>query len=75
MNQVLIEQVTHQLEMLPDDALTRVLDFIAILKRRELQGTPGSHLLKFAGTLRAEDAKQMLHAIEQDCRRVDVHEW
>jgi len=38
-----------------------------------LKGTPGIHLLKFAGTLRAEDAEEMMRAIECDCRRVDVN--
>lgn len=75
MNQVLVERVTHQLEMLPDDAIDRVLGFITTLKSRAVKGTPGTQLMKFAGTLHPEDAAQMLEAIEQDCRRVDLNEW
>ena len=75
MNQVLIERVTHQLEMLPDDVIDRVLEFITTLKSRAVKGTPGIKLMKFAGTIRAEDAEQMMQAIEQDCRRVDINEW
>lgn len=75
MNQVLIERVTHQLEMLPDDFIDRVLEFITTLKSRVVKGTPGIKLMKFAGIISAEDAEQMMHAIEQDCRRVDIDEW
>ncbi len=52
MNQVLKERVTHQLEMLPDDAIERVLKFITSLGNRKLQGIPGSKLMKFAGTIK-----------------------
>ncbi len=69
MNQVLKEKVTHQLETLPDDLLQRVSEFIETLKRPGLIGTPGHKLLKFAGTISAEDADTMLHVIEQDCRK------
>lgn len=75
MNQILIERVTHQLEILPDDLIDRVLTFIAALKNRPVKGTPGIKLMKFAGILRTEDAEQMMRAIEQDCRRVDLNEW
>ncbi len=64
MNQVFIERVTHQLEMLPDDVIDRVLEFIATLKSRKVKGTPGIKLMKYAGTLGAEDAEQMMQAIE-----------
>jgi len=75
MNQVLIEKVTHQLETLPDDLLQRVSEFIETLEGPKLRGTPGRKLLKFAGTITPEDADTMLQVIEQDCRKVDIHEW
>ena len=75
MNQVLIERVTHQLELLPDDVIQRVLTFINTLKHHRIKGIPGIQLMKFAGTLRAEDGEQMLHTIEHDCRRIDLDEW
>ena len=75
MNQVLIERVTHQLEMLPDDAIEHVLDFIASLENQVVLGIPGSKLMKFAGTISPGDAESMLKAVEQDCRRVDIDEW
>lgn len=76
MNQVLKERLTHQLEMLPDGAIERVLKFITSLENRGNHGIPGSKLMKFAGAISPEDAElMMLQAVEQDCRRVDVDEW
>jgi hypothetical protein len=75
MNQVLREKVTHQLEMLPDDAIESVLQFITSLEHQKIQGIPGSKLMKFAGIINTEDAELMLQAVEQDCRRVDIDEW
>ena len=75
MNQILIERVTHQLEMLPDDSIEHVLEFITTLKHPSAKGTPGKKLMKFAGTFRPKDAELMMQAIEQDCRRVDIDEW
>lgn len=43
-------------------------------KHQSEKGTPGIDLLQFAGTLRAEDAEEMMQAIERDCRKVDVNE-
>lgn len=37
-----------------------------------MKGTPGIRLLQFAGTLCAEDAEEMIRAIEDDCRKIDV---
>ena len=75
MNQVLRERVTHELEMLSDDAIESVLKFIISLENRKIQGTPGSKLMKFAGTVSPEDAELMLQAVEQDCRKFNLAEW
>ncbi len=40
-----------------------------------MTGTPEIKPMKFAGSIRAEVAEQMIHTIEQDCRRVDIQEW
>ena len=75
MNQVLITQVTDHLETLPDEQLKSVLEFIDSLKQTKGHGVPGHTLMKFAGSIDADDAEQMLQAIEQDCRKVDINEW
>ncbi len=43
--------------------------------RPPLKGTPGKDLLRFAGTIPAEDVDEMMRAIEEMCERVDPDEW
>lgn len=75
MNQLFIAEVTDQLATLPDAFLPRVLEFVQALRGQMLQGVAGTKLVKFAGTLRVEDADRMLQVIEEDCRKIDRHEW
>ena len=75
MTQVLINEVTMQLKCLPDAMQQQVLTFIQSLQQRPLRGTPARKLLKFAGMFSMDEAHQMLQAIEQDCRQVDLNEW
>lgn len=35
------------------------------------KGTPGKDLLRFAGTISAEDADEMMRAIEEGCERIE----
>jgi hypothetical protein len=42
---------------------------------RRPEGTPGIALANLAGSISAEDAKQMMDAIEEACGRVDPGEW
>jgi len=75
MDHALIEKVTHQLEILPDEVITRVLSVMTTFTQRPGRGTPGKHLMRFAGTLRADEAEQMLQTIERDCREVEQDGW
>jgi hypothetical protein len=36
---------------------------------------PERHFLDLAGTLDSQSAQEMLQAIEEDCERIDPHEW
>ena len=38
-------------------------------------GVPGRHLLRFAGTIRADDLRIMKQSIEDGCERIDIDEW
>ncbi|MFB3920840.1 MAG: hypothetical protein ACE145_03915 [Terriglobia bacterium] len=53
----------------------KVLTFARSLAERELKGTPGKDLLRFAGAFPEEDLKEMARIIEEDCERVDPSEW
>lgn len=39
------------------------------------EGTPGKELLRFAGILDEDAAREMEHTIEEGCERVDVNAW
>jgi hypothetical protein len=38
-------------------------------------GVSGSSLLRFAGTISLDDARQMSAAIEEGCEQIDPKEW
>lgn len=40
-----------------------------------ISGTPGYKLLRFAGSIPAEDLQIMAEAIQEDCNRIDIEEW
>lgn len=39
------------------------------------QGVPGRDLLRFAGTIDVESAREIEEAIEDGCARIDPEEW
>jgi hypothetical protein len=63
---------------LPADDQARVVDFARTLAnspKPKPVGVPGKDLLRFAGTITAEDARQMIEAIEEGCEQVDASKW
>ena len=74
MNQVLVKKVTTELEQLSDDVFSDIFTFVISLQNH-LHGVPGKNLLKFSGSISADDAEHMLQAVEQDCRGINHNEW
>ncbi len=75
MNISIIDEVVEQLKIMPQHLQWQVLEFIRVLVKADLRGTPGQQLLRFAGSISLDDLKLMGEAIERDCERVDVDEW
>jgi len=75
MNISIIDEVVQQLRIMPQHLQWQVLEFVRVLVKSEVQGTPGKQLLRFAGSILPDDLHLMREAIEQDCERVDVDEW
>jgi len=71
----IIDEVVEQLKVMPQPLQRQVLEFVRALVKAEVQGTPGQQLLRFAGSIPADDLQVMREAIEQDCERIDVNEW
>ena len=70
-----IDEVVEKLKVMPQHLQWRVLEFAQTLLKTEIRGTPGTQLLRFAGSIPADDLQLMRAAIEQDCGQVDIHEW
>ena len=75
MGDSLEKDLLNEIEELTQDEQAQVLDFARSLRARDARGTPGRELLKFAGTISAEDAALMRRAIEEDCERIDHDSW
>ena len=66
------ENLVNQIDRLPYDLQLRVLDFIASLSPK---GVKGESLLKFKGTISANDLRQISKAIDEGCEKADINEW
>ena len=62
----LVEQIIQAVNRLTPDVQQKVLDFTSALMPR---GVPGKELLRFAGTIPADDLERMTRAIEAECER------
>jgi len=71
----IIDEVVEKLMVMPQHLQWQVLEFVRALVKAEVRGTPGSQLLRFAGSIPPDDLKLMREAIEQDCERVDLDDW
>ena len=66
------DNLISHLDKLPYDLQLRVLDFAKALIPR---GVEGRSLLRFEGTIPADDLQLMSKAIEEGCAKVDISEW
>ena len=64
-------RLLKEVEQLPLPLQQKVVDYAHALVQPRRRGTPGKDLLKFAGILSPEDAKEMMDAIEEGCERID----
>ncbi len=74
MSDAVKEQILIQLAGLSEDQQQRVLDFARSLAASP-DGVAGRTVLRFAGTIEAEDLQTMSRAIEEGCEKIDPDEW
>ena len=72
---VITQQLVEQVDRLPPEFQRKVLDFAQALALALPKGVPGRSLVRFAGTIDADDLKAMSQAIKADCEQVDADEW
>lgn len=75
MDNNIIPEVIDHIKYLPRNVQKQVLDYVRELKKIHETGTQGERLLRFAGSISAEDLKIISDAIEKECERVDPNEW
>ena len=81
MSQSIEAEIIEQVKALSSEQQQRLLEFARLLASSPpttappLPGTPGSALLRFAGTIPSEELQQMTATIEEQCERVDPVEW
>ena len=69
------EQILNDRDRLSPELQRRAADLVHGLVSPLPKGTSGRELLRFAGTLDDESAREMNEAIEQGCERVDLDAW
>jgi hypothetical protein len=63
MNPSIIDRVVEQLKVMPQQQQWQVLQFTETLLKAEVPGTPGKQLLRFAGSIPADELQLMNEAI------------
>ena len=66
------DNLITQIDKLPHDLQVRVLDIIKALTPK---GVEGKSLLRFEGSISADDLQLMSKAIEEGFEKVDINEW
>jgi len=75
LNATVKKEILNQVGLLDYEQQRRVLEFAHALAITGPKGVPGKQLLSFAGTIPADDLKEMEKAIEDSCETVDLNEW
>ena len=71
-------ELLSYLGQLGSDDQARVVDFARNLSTgpsARRVGVAGKDLMRFAGTISAEDGQQMIDAIEEGCEQIDASKW
>jgi hypothetical protein len=69
------DQILQDLDRLSPEQQQRAADLVHGLITPLPKGASIEDLLKLAGTLDDQSAREMMQAIEEECERVDLDEW
>lgn len=68
-------ELSERFAQLEPDQQRAVVEYARALAETPRRGVPGSALLRFAGTMPADVAREMAQAIEEGCEQVDPDAW
>ena len=74
-NSLIEKQILDRLQSLKESQQLQVLNFATSLAKNDAVGIPGKNLLRFSGSVSAEDLKLMSQAIDEECGKIDLDEW
>jgi hypothetical protein len=60
---------------LPPEQQRHVLEFVRALVAEQVRGVSGQSLLRFAGTIDANDLTMMAQVIEDGCEHIHGEDW
>ena len=69
------QQILERVRLLTAEQQQQVLHYLQMLSSQPLQGTSGSVLKRFIGTISPDDLALMEAAIEADLERIDPDAW
>jgi hypothetical protein len=69
------KEIVDRIRELPAAQQQLVLEIVRSLASQRPKGVPAKDLLVFAGVISAEDAREMVNAIEEGCEKVDANAW
>ncbi len=69
------QEILEQIKELGPEEQRQILDFVRALNISKPKGVPGKALLRFAGSIAAEDLQYMAKAIDDGCEKVNPNEW
>lgn len=75
MDTSLEKDILDELDRLDPSQQLQVLHFVRALILTRPVGVPGKDLLRFAGTIDAQDLAIMTQVIEEGCEKVNPDEW
>ena len=75
MDQQVEQELRRQLDQLSVDKQRRVVEFARRLASEKETVTDGGGLLRFAGSIPADDLAAMAKVIEEGCEQTNPDEW
>ncbi len=72
-----LSQIVSQAKRLPPRQRLTLIEELTRSVRQDMRprSAPGEQLMHLAGAISPQDAQLMQEAIDQECERVDAHEW
>jgi len=68
-------ELRERLSLLDPDQQRQVLEYARALSEEPQRGVPGQALLRFMGSIPADDLRDIARAVEEGCEGIDPRGW